>query len=443
MKKLKAALLGAGNRGCIYCDYSLAHPDELEIVSVIDVNEFRMNEAGNRYSVAQEMRYTDLDDFLSAKIECDFVVNATMDQMHYETAIKLINAGYNLVLEKPITGSYKELAEIAALAKEKGVEVLVCHVLRYTPFYRTIKETLLSGKLGKVVDMQLNEHVWHGHFINSYVRGKWRSEKECGSGFLLAKCCHDTDLICWLNNASAPTKVSSFGSRSFYTEKNAPKGATQYCFDCPNQKECMFNAYTFQIERDFIPFYTWSKIDKPLEEITLEEKIEFLKKDVYGQCVYKTDMDIVDRQCVSIEFENGSIATLNMVGGASKAGRHIHIVCEFGEIVGYVEENKIIVRVFDVLDREGKRASEKVDCWYSEEVIDFSKMFDKGDKDNSVQGHYGGDYYLMHDTVRYLNGDKSSVSITAIEDSINSHVVCYAAEKSRKESVVVALDKEF
>ena len=80
-------------------------------------------------------------------------------------------------------------------------------------------------------------------------------------------------------------------------------------------------------------------------------------------------------------------------------------------------------------------------AYYSD--IDFSKMFDKGDKDNSVQGHYGGDYYLMHDTVRYLNGDKSSVSITAIEDSINSHVVCYAAEKSRKESVVVALDKEF
>ena len=92
-----------------------------------------------------------------------------------------------------------------------------------------------------------------------------------------------------------------------------------------------------------------------------------------------------------------------------------------------------------LLDREGKRAYDKIDCWYSEEVIDFSKAFDKGDGDNSVQGHYGGDYYLMHDTVRYLNGDKSSVSITSIEDSINSHLVCYAAEKSRKQKVVVDL----
>ena len=442
MKKLKAALLGAGNRGCIYCDYSLAHPDELEIVAVIDVNEFRMKEAGNRYNVPQNGRYNALDDFLADKIECDFVVNATMDQMHYETTMKLIEAGYNLVLEKPITGNYHELAEIEAAAKKQGVEVLVCHVLRYTPFYRTIKETLLSGRLGRVVDMQLNEHVWHGHFVNSYVRGKWRSEKECGAGFLLAKCCHDTDLICWLNNASEPKLVSSFGSRSFYTEKNAPKGATQYCFDCPNQKECMFNAYTFQIERDFIPFYTWAGIDKPLEEITLEEKIEYLKKDVYGQCVYKTDMDIVDRQCVSIEFENGSIATLNMVGGASKAGRHIHIVCEYGEILGYVEENKLTIREFDVLDKEGKRTASKCDVWYEEKTIDFSKAFDKGDGDNSVQGHYGGDYYLMHDAVRYFNGDKSSISITALEDSINSHLVCYAAEKSRKERLVMDITKK-
>ena len=437
LKKLKAALLGAGNRGCIYCDYSIAHPDELEIVSVIDVNEFRRNEAGERYGIPQQARYANLDEFLKANVACDFVVNATMDQMHYETTMKLIAAGYNLILEKPITGNPNELAEIEAAAKERGVEILVCHVLRYTPFYRTIKEILLSGELGKVVDMQLNEHVWHGHFINSYVRGKWRSEKECGSGFLLAKCCHDTDLICWLNNASQPTAVSSFGSRSFYTEKNAPKGATQYCFDCPHQKECMFNAYTFQIERDFIPFYTWADVNKPLDEITLEEKIEFLKKDVYGQCVYKTDMDIVDRQCVSIEFENGSIATLNMVGGTSKAGQHIHILCEFGEIVGYVEDGKITVRRFDVLDKEGKVAAGKRSTWYEEEVIDFNKSFDKGDGDNSVQGHYGGDYYLMRDAVRYFNGDKSSVSITALGDSINSHVVCYAAEKSRKEKIVV------
>ena len=430
MKKLKAALLGAGNRGQIYCDYALTCPEELAIVSVIDINPFKMNEAGDKYEIKKEMRFLSLDEFIKANVECDFVVNATMDEMHYETAMKLIEAGYNLVLEKPITGNLTELLNIERAARENGVKILVCHVLRYTPFYRSIKEIIDSGKIGKVINMQLNEHVWYGHFVNSYVRGKWRSEKACGSGLLLAKCCHDTDLICWLNNITEPKMVSSFGSKSFFTEKNAPAGATQYCYECPNKENCMFNAYKFQIEKDFIPFYTWADLNKPLDEITLEEKVEFLKKDVYGQCVYKTDMDIVDRQCVSVEFENGSIATLNMIGGTSKAGRHIHVICEYGEIVGYVEESKIILRVFD-----------QDEVKYTEEVIDCSKEYQRDDGDNSVAGHYGGDYFLMKDAVRYFNGNSESVSVTKIEDSLNGHYVCYAAEISRKERKTVSLDE--
>ncbi|MBQ8294936.1 MAG: Gfo/Idh/MocA family oxidoreductase [Clostridia bacterium] len=430
MKKLKAALLGAGNRGQIYCDYALRCPDELEVVAVVDINPFKMDEAGDKYGIEKEMRFTDLDAFIAQKVACDFVVNATMDEMHYETAMKLIEAGYNLILEKPITGKLEELLDIEKAAKRNGVKVLVCHVLRYTPFYRSIKELIDSGHIGKVMNMQLNEHVWYGHFVNSYVRGKWRSEKMCGSGLLLAKCCHDTDLICWLNNVSAPTKVSSFGSKSFFTEKNAPEGATQYCYECPQRNNCMFDAYKFQIEKDFIPFYTWADLNKPLDDITLEEKIEFLKHDVYGQCVYKTDMDIVDRQCVSVEFENGSIATLNMVGGASKAGRHIHVICEYGEVVGYIEENKYVVRVFD---------QDEIGC--KEEVVDLNQVNSiDGEEDNSVAGHYGGDHFMMKDAVRYFNGVCNSVSVTKIEDSLNGHYVCYAAEISRKEKKVVDLN---
>lgn len=429
MKKLKAALLGAGNRGQIYCDYALTCPEELEIVSVVDINAFKMNEAGDKYRIKKEMRFLDLDAFIKANVSCDFVINATMDEMHYETSMKLIEAGYNLILEKPITANVNELLDIERLAKQKGVKILVCHVLRYTPFYRTIKKIIDSGKIGKVINMQLNEHVWYGHFVNAYVRGKWRSEKACGSGLLLAKCCHDTDLICWLNNISEPKSVSSFGSKSFFTESNAPEGATQYCYQCPQKENCTFNAYKFQIEKDFIPFYTWAGLNKPLDEITLEEKVAFLKKDTYGQCVYKTDMDIVDRQCVSVAFQNGSIATLNMIGGTSKAGRHIHVICEYGEIVGYVEEGKITLRIFDCNE-----------IGVTEEVIDCSKEYDRGDGENSIAGHYGGDYFLMKDAVRYFNGCNESVSVTKIEDSLNGHYVCYAAEISRKEGKILSLD---
>ena len=74
MKKLKAVLLGAGNRGQIYCDYALKCPDELEIVSVVDINAFKMNEAGDKYGVDKSMRFLSLDEFLRANVSCDFVV---------------------------------------------------------------------------------------------------------------------------------------------------------------------------------------------------------------------------------------------------------------------------------------------------------------------------------------------------------------------------------
>lgn len=439
MKKIRCAILGYGDRSGCYAKYALLHPEEAEIIAVTDVNPLKLKEAKARFNLSDDMLFSSLDDFISKSVACDVVINGTMDELHYETTVKLLNTKYNVLLEKPITANPEELMDLKRLAEENGCKVVVCHVLRYTPFYRKIKEYLLKGEIGKITDMQLNEHVWHGHFVNSYVRGKWRSEKECGSGLLLAKSCHDTDLMCWLNNSTEPVKVSSFGQRAFYTPENAPVGSTEYCFDCPCKEDCVFDAYKFELIMDAIPQYIWAGINKPLSEITVEEKKEFLKKNVYGKCVYKTDMDIVDRQCVSVNFANGSVGTLNVVGGTSKAGRHIHILCEYGEILGYIEENYFIYRKFN---KEAVKHKYECDEQYytDEKVIANEELSSAG---NSVTGHYGGDYYIMQDLVRLLNGEKTSVSTTLIEDSVNSHLICYAAEKSRKNDVVVDLRKEY
>lgn len=432
MKKLKCAILGYGDRSGRYADYAVSNPEELEIVSVIDINQLKLNQAKEKFNLSNDALFDNLDSFLDKNIQCDFVINGTMDQLHYETTVKLLNKSYNILLEKPVTASADELLEINRLAKVNGCKVVVCHVLRYTPFYSGIKKIIDSGELGKIVNMQINEHVWYGHFVNSYVRGKWRSEKECGSGLLLAKCCHDTDLLCWLNNETEPEFVSSFGSKSFFKESNAPKDSTEFCYNCPHKNTCLFDAYKFHLEKDFIPFYTWADINKPLDEITKEEKEEFLKHHTYGKCAFKTDMDIVDRQCVSVNFKNGSIATLNVTGCATKAGRHTHIVCEYGEIEGYVGENKFIVRKYDF---------DKI--WYNEQVFDLNKDVDLSKEDNAVAGHYGGDYFIMKDLIRFINGEKTSVATTTIKDSIYGHLICYSADKAMKSNSVINLDKEY
>lgn len=422
MKKLKAVLVGAGDRGCVYADYALRHPEELQIIGVVDVNELRRTEAAMRYGVSAEYVYSSLNAFLETGTECDFVINATMDEWHYETAKAIISAGYNMQMEKPIVPHKEELLELQTLAKEKGVKVVICHVLRYTPFYKRIKEIIDSGEIGQIMTMELSEFVGIAHFIDSFVRGKWKSEKKCGSGFLLAKSCHDMDLICWLNNHSRPIKVSSFGSRSQFILKNAPEGATEYCCDCPHNDTCFYSAQKIHLEVDAFGHQTWAGLNKPLDKISYEEKEEYLRWSEYGLCAYNSGGDINDRQTVTVEFESGALATFIMVGAVNKNGRNLHIIGTKGEVDGFMEEGKFIVRRFN---------RDVGNFGYTEELVDVR---------NEARGnHGGGDYAIMHELVRYFNGESKSVSITSLDDSIYSHLVVYAAEESRLQEKIVRL----
>ena len=425
-KKLWAVVVGYGNRGQVYADYSLDCPDELGIAAVVDPNEFKLQEAKKRYNLSDDRLFKNFEDFVAAKVECDFVINATMDQHHYQTAMQILGAKYDMLMEKPIVPNEKELMAIKNLAEENGCKVFVCHVLRYTPFYRRIKRILLRGTIGKVMSMEMNEHVCIAHYLTSYVRGKWNSEENCGSGFLLAKCCHDLDLMCWLNNESEPDTVSSFGCRSQFVKENKPEGATEYCYQCPHERTCPYSAIKLYMEMNAMPFLTWDRLNKPLDDITDEEKMEFLKQDIYGKCAYDNLGDIVDRQNVIVSFKNGSNCTFTLVGGTVKADRYIHIVGTTGEIEGKLDDNKFILRKY--ADGTFSGTSEVIDI--TSEVISNAKY----------GGHNGGDFAIMHDLIAYLHGDKSSVSITKLSDSVNGHLCIFAAEKARKEKQTVTID---
>ncbi len=420
MKKQLCALVGAGNRGTVYCDYSLSCPQELQVVAVVEPDDLRRAQAQQRYGIDEKRAFSSLQDFIAAGVTCDFVVNATMDQIHYETACQLIDAGYDLLLEKPVTAEREELLDLQNRAAAAGVRVFVCHVLRYTPFFKAVKAIIESGGIGTIMTMEMNEHVWVAHFLDSYVRGKWHSEALCGSGFLLAKSCHDTDLMCWLNNRTVPAWVTSEGSRSLFIPENAPSGAAEYCYQCPHNETCLYSAQKVHLEFDSMPFQTWADMGKPVDEITYEEKAEYLKTSIYGRCAYTAGGDIVDRQSIVVGFQNGSVATFTMVGGSSKPGRRLHICGTHGEIEGNLEENRFAYRKFD-------RSAGKFG--YEEEIVDVAADIHAS---SEYAGHAGGDYAIMHDLVRYLNGEGQSLSITSLSDSINGHLVVYAAEESRK-----------
>ena len=263
--------------------------------------------------------------------------------------------------------------------------------------------------------------------LSSYVRGKWGSEKECGSGMLMAKCCHDLDLIVWLNGGVKPEEISSFGARSVFTEENKPAGAGTRCLvDCPIEKDCPYSARKLYVENDRFPFLIWSNVPgKDWTEVNgREQRIALLKEsNPHGACAYQ-NRDLVDHQSVIIRFADGSTATLDMTGGTSRAGREIHIVCQFGEIEGFLEDNAFTVRMYDA-----ERAS------FCEERVAITE--------DTSGAHSGGDLRLAADFAARVAGEKPSVSCTSIEDSVIGHLLVIGAERSRKNHANVSFDDLF
>lgn len=422
--KIKAIVVGFGDRGAVYAGYAFTNPDDFEIVGIVEPNQFKLQQAKERFNLSDNQLFTDIELCLKTKPDCDLFINTTMDQIHYQIMKPILEAGYNLLTEKPIVGRKDELLELQKLANKNHCHVFVCHVLRYTPFYRTIKQMILDNKIGKVISIQMDEHVGIAHYGGSYVRGKWNNEKECGSSFLLAKSCHDIDLMCWLNNSTEPSKVACFGGRYFFIEENAPKGSTERCIDCPYKDTCLYEAHRHYITHDWSSNITWPQINKKPEDITLEDKEKFLAETLYGKCIFKVkEADINDRLALIVNFKDGSVGNFNQIGGAPQAGRYIHIVGTTGEIVGNAESGIITYMPASMDSLE----CEKI-------VIDVNKEVNNN---FGFVGHMGGDFAIIDSVVKYLKYNTPSISLTSLDDSINSHLVVFSAEESRKENKIV------
>ena len=183
-----------------------------------------------------------------------------MDQLHMQTAIPFLKQGYHMLLEKPIVNNRADLIELYRISREHGCKLMTCHVLRYAPFYRKIKELILAGELGTIVNIRTDERVGAFHSSVSFVRGKWNREAECGSSLLLAKCCHDIDLVCWLNEGNPPEEVYSQGGRNFILPEKAPEGAGTRCLvDCPEEvrKDCIYDVQSMYLDNCLLPWYPW------------------------------------------------------------------------------------------------------------------------------------------------------------------------------------------
>ncbi|NCA98497.1 MAG: Gfo/Idh/MocA family oxidoreductase [Clostridia bacterium] len=420
---IRVVIVGAGHRSLLYASYALENPDKMKVVGVVDPNEIRRKHVAERFDLPEQACFCSVEELVRGPKIADAVINGTMDKVHIPTSLPLLQAGYDILLEKPIGVAKAEVLGLLATARQYGRKVLICHVLRYAPFYVEIKKQLLSGAIGDILTLNTEENVSYHHMAVSFVRGKWSRLESGGSSFLMAKSCHDLDLITWLKSGVRPVKVSSFGQRSFFRPDRAPSGSGLRCLvDCTIEKDCPYSAYKNYIEQDLWRFYAWEGIEHISLNPTVEQKIESQKTDnPHGRCVWNCDNTVADHQMVMVEFEDGSTAVHHLNSAAAKGCRTIHVIGSKGELVGNMEDGTIEIRTPDA----------RKDHIYASEIIQIDVMGDM---------HGGGDLRLVDDFVKVLQGQAPSISSTTIEDSIYGHLIGFSADESVRSEKVLALE---
>lgn len=405
---MKFILIGAGQRGMIYA--KCAHDKGHEIVAVAEVDTEKRETACRELGIPEDSSFASAEVLLAKDRLADAAIIATMDLDHYRHAIPAMEKGYHLLLEKPISPIPEETLEMAAVAQKLNRHVVVCHVLRYAPFFREIKKLLDSGIIGRVITIQHNENIGNYHFAHSFVRGNWR-RKDQASSVMMQKSCHDMDLLAWLVGSGCK-QIASFGDLTYFKAYNAPKEAAQRCKDCALKNDCRFSAY-----RSYMPVmggWPTTVLTNDQTSIGLEEAIE---SGAYGRCVYHCDNDVCDHQVTILEFDNGVTVTFNLSGFTNRMGRTLKIMGENGELRASELENTIEVIPF---------CANAVD--QCETIVIHPEIV--------IGGHGGGDKQIVEDFVNQIEG-KPTEMLFDIAQSVESHMMACAAEEARLMGSVV------
>ena len=410
MAKIKLALIGAGERGQFsYAPYAKLHEYEVEFTAVADCNEGRRASFQKEYHVDPKMVFASGDELLAQPRLADAVLICTQDSQHFAYACTAIKKGYKILLEKPISPSDEECLALQKLAEEYNSTIVVCHVMRYTKFYKKIKQVLDSGAIGDIVSITHTENVAYWHYAHSYVRGNWHVTAD-SSPMILAKCCHDMDILSWLTNSRCKT-ISSFGALRYFKEENAPEGAPLRCTDgCSHSSDCPYYAPKIYLTEDI----KWPTSCLGTD-MSYQARKKALEEGPYGKCVFRNNNDVVDHQVANLLFENGVTVAFTMCAFTNDCDRTVKFMGTKGEIRASMLHNTVEVTEFATGTKN------------TFEII-------PGDT-----GHSGGDEGIMEEFVSILKGEKENTNLIA--QSIHSHVMAFAAEESRLTGKTVSIQE--
>jgi len=406
-------VIGAGGRGTQYATFAQTCPDRARVVGVAEPRPFYRDRLVRTHGIPPSRVFTDWRQAADRPRFADAVLICTQDAMHADPAVAFAEKGYAILLEKPMAPNPADCRRITDAVLRAGILFAVCHVMRYTAYTRCLRQLLDQGVIGDLVSVQLLEPVGYWHQAHSFVRGAWRNSLET-SPMLLAKSCHDLD---WLRHIMGVPcrRVSSFGSLFHFRSENRPAGSADRCLDCAVEPHCPYSALKIYLGR-LARGHTGWPVNVVAPEPTEATVREALRTGPYGRCVYACDNDVVDHQVVALEFQGGRSAVFTMTAFTQARHRQVRLFGTRGEISGDGEQ----IQIFDFL----------TDSWRTVET-------QKADG-SILGGHGGGDFGLMDAFIQAVARRDPSLILSGPEETLESHLIVFAAEKARHENRVVS-----
>ena len=326
--------------------------------------------------------------------DVNVVMIGTPNAFHTAPAVRAMEAGKLLYLEKPLAATSDDHHRLLQIQQRTNARVVLGFVLRYAPFYRKLKELGSGGRLGRIMTLRAEEHMSISLTADCYLRG-WRADRKIAGPLLLEKCCHDIDIINWLLDVPCETVWAVSDRTVFVPRGNRP----ERCRAC-DDAECQYRAWT------------------GTENRTAIDTIETIyTSDLNDYCVYNREKTIADHTTMLAKYRGGVHVAFNVTMGVTSTSRRIRITGSTGSVSGRAEGNSI---VFEPLHREHESETIPIDT-------------------TEKRDHYGGDRFLAQEFIRLFK-DPTAKCHAGIAAGFESGMICLAADESARTGLPINME---
>jgi len=411
--KLKLALVGTGSRGTSLWGKQIVSQfkDACEFVGLSDINPGRLAYAKEYMGVGCPT-FVNVDEMLK-QIKADYIIVTTVDATHDEIIVKALNAGFNVITEKPMTTDEDKCRRILEAEKKSGKKVVVAFNYRHSVHAMQLKELLAANRVGKITSVDFNWYL-NVHHGADYFR-RWHGRMNKGGSLWVHKATHHFDLVNWWLN-SEPVEVSAYGSLEHYGKNNEFRGTK--CRGCEHKPNCKFY---------------WD-ITSNKQNVNLYVNNEHHDGYLRDGCVWSNDIDIYDKMSAQIIYANGVTVNYSLTTYSPYEGWQIAFNGKKGRIetwedIPYLQKTKV-----DEEKRHAIEMSNADDAIAGEanEILawdNFGKDFEVYTTPKIRGGHGGGDIRMQRRMFTDTNDNPHHVMAGTREGAM-SILIGIAARKS-------------